>query len=63
MCNFFDDFDAEDFAFWGGFILTQLEGEQAGQQQQKETSDDLLEVYDPVADDEQAEEKTDDEEW
>jgi len=27
MGNFFDDFDAEDFAFWGGFIETQLEGE------------------------------------
>ena len=28
MGNFFDDFDAEDFAFWAGFIETQLEGEQ-----------------------------------
>ena len=28
MCDLFDDWDAEDFAFWGGFIETQLEGEQ-----------------------------------
>ena len=27
MGNFFDDFSAQDFAFWGGFIETQLEGE------------------------------------
>jgi hypothetical protein len=27
MCNFFDDFDAEDFAFWAGFIESQVEGE------------------------------------
>jgi len=27
MRNFFDDFSAEDFAFWAGYIETQLEGE------------------------------------
>ena len=32
MGNFFDDFDAEAFAFWGGFIQTQLEGEKEEKQ-------------------------------
>jgi len=32
MGNFFDDFDIQDFAFWGGFIETQLEGEKEEKQ-------------------------------
>ena len=27
MGNFFDDFDTKDFAFWAGYIETQLEAE------------------------------------
>ena len=30
MCDWFDNWDAEDFAFWGGFIETQIEGEKEG---------------------------------
>jgi len=28
MCDFFDNLDWEDFAFWAGYIETQIEGEQ-----------------------------------
>jgi hypothetical protein len=27
MGNFFDDWDSTDFAFWAGYIETQIEGE------------------------------------
>jgi hypothetical protein len=54
MGNFFDDFDAEDFAFWGGFIQTQLEGEkkekidneQLSPEQMLETNFDYLNIDD-----------------
>jgi hypothetical protein len=45
MGNFFDDFDAEDFAFWGGFIETQLEGEKEEKiDNEPLTPDEMLET-------------------
>jgi hypothetical protein len=45
MGNFFDDFDAEDFAFWGGFIETQLEGEKEEKIDNEQLSpDEMLET-------------------
>ena len=45
MCDFFDDFSAEDFAFWGGFIETQLEGEKEEKIDNRQlTPDELLET-------------------
>ena len=45
MGNFFDDFDAEDFAFWGGFIETQLEGEKKEKIDNEQLSpDEMLET-------------------
>ena len=32
MENFFDDWDATDYAFWAGYIETQLEGEKEEKQ-------------------------------
>lgn len=62
MCNFFDDFDAEDFANLAGFIETQLEGEQEGQQQQKEPNDDIFDLNNASSDD-QEEKLSDEDEW
>ena len=58
MGNFFDDFDAEDFAFWGGFIETQLEGEKEEKQLDDPLSfEDMLktgnEIFDEEADEEE----------
>ena len=45
MCDFFDDFDAESFAFWGGFIETQLEGEKEEKiDNEPLTPDEMLET-------------------
>ena len=57
MGNFFDDFDTEDFAFWGGFIETQLKGEKEVKQSDEPLSfEELLktgnEIFDEDADDE-----------
>jgi hypothetical protein len=58
MCCF-DNMDPLDIAAIIGLFETLVEGEQEGQQQQKEPSDDIFEDYDPVAEDEQEEEETD----
>ena len=46
MGDFFDDFDVEEFAFWGGFIETQLEGEKEGKSRlpdnEPESFDEML---------------------
>jgi hypothetical protein len=57
MGNFFDDFGAEDYAFWGGFIETQLEGEKEEKQPDEPLSfEDMLktgnEMFDEEPDDE-----------
>ena len=52
MGDFWDDFDAEDFAFWAGFIETQLKGEkeekidneQLSPEQMLETNFDYLDI-------------------
>ena len=48
MCengDFFDDWGWEDFAFWGGFIETQLEGEKERKIDNEQLSpDELLET-------------------
>ena len=45
MGDFFDDFSAEDFAFWAGFIETQLEGEKEEKIDNEQLSpDELLET-------------------
>ena len=47
MGDFWDDFDVEDFAFWGGFIQTQLEGEKEEKiDNESLTPDELLEMDD-----------------
>lgn len=62
MCNFFDDFDSvEDFANLAGFIETQLEGEREEKEPDEPSPDDLLEYYDPLADDEPDQEADDEE--
>jgi hypothetical protein len=45
MGNFFDDWDSTDFAFWAGFIQTQLEGEKEEKIDNEQLSlDELLET-------------------
>lgn len=52
MCNFFDDWDAEDYAFWAGYIETQIEGEKVRKQEFKPLSyEDSLKTGDDVFDD------------
>ena len=52
MCDWFDNFTAEDFAFWGGFIETQIEGEKDEVQEDEPLSyKDSLKTGDEVFDD------------
>ena len=58
MGNFFDDFDVEDFAFWGGFIETQLEGEKEQEQPEEPLSfEDILKIGNVIFDVEPDEEE------
>ena len=60
MGNFFDDFDAEDFAFWGGFIQTQLEGEKEEKQPDEPLSfEDMLKTGNEIFDNKEYEEDYD----
>jgi hypothetical protein len=53
MGNFFDDWDSTDFAFWAGFIQTQLEGEKEEKIDNEQLSpDELLETPWDYLDDE-----------
>jgi hypothetical protein len=53
MGNFFDDFGAEDYAFWGGFIETQLEGEKEEKQPDEPLSfEDMLKTGNEIFDEE-----------
>ena len=53
MGNFFDDFDAEDFAFWAGFIETQIEGEKEEKEQDEPVSfEDMLKTGNEIFDEE-----------
>ena len=56
MGNFFDDFDAEDFAFWGGFIETQLEGEKEVKSDEPLSFEDMLKTGNEIFDEEPDEE-------
>ena len=59
MCDWFDNFTAEDFAFWGGFIETQIEGEKDEKQEDGplsykdslKTGDEVFDDKDPGVDD------------
>ncbi len=52
MCDIFDDWDVEDFAFGEGFIETQIEGEKDEKQEFKPLSyEDTLKTGDDVFDD------------
>ena len=45
MGNFFDDWDSTDFAFWAGYIETQLEGEKEEKiDNEPLTRDEMLET-------------------
>ena len=45
MGNFFDDWDSTDFAFWAGYIETQLEGEKEEKiDNEPLTPDEMLET-------------------
>ena len=56
MGNFFDDFDVEDFAFWGGFIKTQLEGEKEQEQPDEPLSfEDMLKTGNEIFDEDNEE--------
>ena len=51
MCDWFDNFSTEDFAFWGGFIETQIEGEKDEVQEDEPLSyKDSLKTGDDVFD-------------
>ena len=53
MGDFFDDFSAEDFAFWAGFIETQLEGEKAEKEPDEPLSfEDMLKTGNEIFDEE-----------
>lgn len=43
MCDF-DDIDIEDIAFWGGFVETQIEGEQEEIEPKDPSPEDTLEI-------------------
>ena len=44
MGNFFDDWDSTDFAFWAGYIETQLQGEKEEKIDNEQlTPDEMLE--------------------
>ena len=58
MCGF-DDMDPLEIASIFGLVEAFMDGEREGKEPEEPSPDDLLEVYDPVADDEQNEEKTD----
>lgn len=58
-----DDMDPLDLAFIAGLVEMQLEGEQEGQQQQKEPGvEDPFDLEDEFSDD-QEEELSDEDEW
>ena len=45
MGNFFDDWDSTDFAFWAGYIETQLQGEKEEKIDNEQlTPDEMLET-------------------
>ena len=57
MGDFFDDWDATDYAFWAGYIETQLEGEKAEKEPDEPLSfEDMLktgnEIFDEADDEE-----------
>ena len=52
MCDWFEGWDIEDFAFWGGYIETQIEGEKDRKQEFEPLSyEDTLKTGDDVLDD------------
>lgn len=54
MCDFSDDFDAMDFAFWAGFIETQIEGEKEEKQADEPlTFEEMLKIENEIFDDEE----------
>lgn len=61
MCGI-DDMDLLDLAFIAGFVETQLEGEQEGQQQETPNDDDPFDLDDRSTDD-QEEGSSDEDEW